>query len=202
MAIFFKGGCKVGLHIICNSSKFSNFNYQEDLSRNRLSAPQILLTQTLHFLPLRTNLHLYTMHKVTFSTVRLEWDKRTIQRIYSLYLNLHPLKQQIYMIGATCKHTATCAIPFLCRYKYTYMEEMLSNVAGARQVFERWMEWEPDEQAWHSYINMELRYKEIDGARSIYERYVMVHPEIKNWVKFAKFEERQSNTGTVYTIIV
>ena len=78
---------------------------------------------------------------------------------------------------------------------------MLSNVAGARQVFERWMEWEPDEQAWHSYINMELRYKEIDRARSIYERYVMVHPEIKNWVKFAKFEERQSNTGTVYTIL-
>ena len=27
------------------------------------------------------------------------------------------------------------------------MEEMLGNVAGARQVFERWMEWEPDEQA-------------------------------------------------------
>ena len=81
------------------------------------------------------------------------------------------------------------------RYKYTYMEEMLSNVAGARQIFERWMEWEPDEQAWHSYINMELRYKETDRARNIYERYVMVHPEVKNWVKYAKFEERQSNIG-------
>ena len=75
------------------------------------------------------------------------------------------------------------------------MEEMLNNVAGARQIFERWMEWEPDEQAWHSYINMELRYKENDRARSIYERFVMVHPEVKNWVKFAKFEERQSNIG-------
>ncbi|KAK2810268.1 hypothetical protein Q5P01_000419 [Channa striata] len=31
------------------------------------------------------------------------------------------------------------------------------NVTGCRQVFERWMEWEPDEQAWHSYINFELR---------------------------------------------
>ncbi|KAJ7378539.1 Crooked neck-like protein 1 [Desmophyllum pertusum] len=61
-------------------------------------------------------------------------------------------------------------------YKYTYMEEMLSNIAGARQVFERWMEWEPDEQAWHSYINMELRCKEVDrarvGARDVYERAV------------------------------
>ena len=32
------------------------------------------------------------------------------------------------------------------RYKYTYMEEMLGNIAGCRQVFERWMEWEPEEQ--------------------------------------------------------
>ena len=42
------------------------------------------------------------------------------------------------------------------------------------QVFERWMEWEPDEQAWHSYIKMELRYKELDRARNIYERFVQV----------------------------
>jgi len=45
--------------------------------------------------------------------------------------------------------------------------------AGARQVFERWMEWEPEEQAWHSYINFELRYKELDRARVIYERYIL-----------------------------
>lgn len=75
-------------------------------------------------------------------------------------------------------------------YKYTYMEEMLGNVAGCRQVFERWMEWEPEEQAWHSYINFELRYKEVDKSRSIYEKFVMVHPEVKNWIKYAHFEEK------------
>lgn len=37
-------------------------------------------------------------------------------------------------------------------YKYTYMEEMLENLAGTRQVFERWMEWQPEEQAWQTYI--------------------------------------------------
>ncbi|NWI96190.1 CRNL1 protein, partial [Pitta sordida] len=83
-------------------------------------------------------------------------------------------------------------------YKYTYMEEMLGNVAGSRQVFERWMEWQPEEQAWHSYINFELRYKEVDRARSIYERYILftplvvVHPEVKNWIKYARFEEKHS----------
>ncbi|KAM6906681.1 crooked neck-like protein 1 [Lycodopsis pacificus] len=75
-------------------------------------------------------------------------------------------------------------------YKYTYMEEMLGNVAGCRQAFERWMEWEPDEQAWHSYINFELRYKEVDKGRTIYERYILFFPEVKNWIKYARFEEK------------
>ena len=42
-------------------------------------------------------------------------------------------------------------------FKYTYMEELLENVAGARQVFERWMKWEPGEEAWAAYIKMENR---------------------------------------------
>ena len=58
-------------------------------------------------------------------------------------------------------------------YKYTYMEELVGNVGGARQVFERWMQWEPEEQAWFSYIKMELRYKETERARAIYERYIL-----------------------------
>lgn len=40
------------------------------------------------------------------------------------------------------------------------------------------MEWEPEEQAWSSYINMELRYKEIDRARDIYQKFVLVHPTV------------------------
>uniref|UniRef100_A0A8C7K6E4 Crooked neck pre-mRNA splicing factor 1 n=1 Tax=Oncorhynchus kisutch TaxID=8019 RepID=A0A8C7K6E4_ONCKI len=73
-------------------------------------------------------------------------------------------------------------------YKYSYMEEMLGNIAGCRQVFERWTEWEPEEQAWHSYINFELRYKEVDKARSIYERYTLLMGS--NWIKYARFEEK------------
>nr|CAG4646064.1 EOG090X01R1 [Macrothrix elegans] len=75
-------------------------------------------------------------------------------------------------------------------YKYTYMEEMLANIAGCRQIFERWMEWQPDEQAWSTYINFELRYQELERARNIFERFVYVHPEVKNWIKYARFEER------------
>ena len=60
-------------------------------------------------------------------------------------------------------------------------------IAGTRQVFDRWMEWEPDEQAWLTYIKFELRYKEIDRARGIYEKFVYVHPEVRNWIKFARY---------------
>lgn len=74
-------------------------------------------------------------------------------------------------------------------YKYTYMEEMLNNIPGCRAVFERWIEWEPDEQPWLTYIKFELRYKELDRARKIYERFVYVHPDVKNWTRFARFEE-------------
>ncbi|XP_022023839.1 crooked neck-like protein 1, partial [Helianthus annuus] len=64
-------------------------------------------------------------------------------------------------------------------YKYVHMEEMLGNVAGARQIFERWMSWEPDQQAWNSYIEFELKYKEIERARAIYERLVQCIPKVE-----------------------
>ncbi|KAI3792591.1 hypothetical protein L2E82_06474 [Cichorium intybus] len=73
-------------------------------------------------------------------------------------------------------------------YKYIHMEEMLGNVAGARQIFERWMGWEPDQQAWLSYIKFELRYNEIERARSIYERFVKCIPKVTAWIRYAKFE--------------
>lgn len=39
-------------------------------------------------------------------------------------------------------------------YKYIHMEEMLGDVAGARQIFERWMQWEPDHHGWMAYIKV------------------------------------------------
>ena len=76
-------------------------------------------------------------------------------------------------------------------YKYVYLEELLGNVAGARQVFERWMQWEPDDKAWQAYIKLEERYQELDRASAIYERWVAVRPEPRVWVKWARFEEER-----------
>lgn len=80
-------------------------------------------------------------------------------------------------------------------YRYVYLEELLGNVGGARQVFERWMAWEPDEKAWSAYIKLEVRYQEMDRAAHLYERMVAVHPEPKLWIKWAKFEEERGKIG-------
>ncbi|XP_074567054.1 uncharacterized protein LOC141823689 [Curcuma longa] len=76
-------------------------------------------------------------------------------------------------------------------YKYIHMEEMLGNVACARQIFERWMDWQPDSQGWLSYIKFELRYNEVDLARAIYERFVVCHPSLSSFIKYARFEAKR-----------
>ena len=42
-------------------------------------------------------------------------------------------------------------------YKYINMEEHLGNVPGCRQIFERWMQWEPDHNGWMAYIRVRAR---------------------------------------------
>ncbi|EON61372.1 pre-mRNA-splicing factor CLF1 [Coniosporium apollinis CBS 100218] len=82
-------------------------------------------------------------------------------------------------------------------YRYVHMEETLQNVAGTRQVFERWMAWEPDENAWSAYIKLEKRYGEFARARAIFERFTVVHPEPRNWIKWARFEEENGTSDLV-----
>lgn len=82
-------------------------------------------------------------------------------------------------------------------YKYVYMEETLGNIAGTRQAFERWMQWEPDENAWSAYIKLEKKYNEFARARAIFERFTIVHPEAKNWIKWARFEEENGRSENV-----
>ena len=74
-------------------------------------------------------------------------------------------------------------------YKFAYMEEMLGNLEGSREVFDRWMKWEPEETVWYSFIKFEQRYKQWDNIRHIYARLLSIHPSVGNWIKWAEFEE-------------
>uniref|UniRef100_A0A7N2KVN9 Crooked neck protein n=1 Tax=Quercus lobata TaxID=97700 RepID=A0A7N2KVN9_QUELO len=76
----------------------------------------------------------------------------------------------------------------LLLHKYLHMEEVIGNISGARNIFERWMTWSPDHQAWLSYVKFELRYNEIERARQIFENFVHCHPKVTAWIHYAKFE--------------
>ena len=82
-------------------------------------------------------------------------------------------------------------------YKYVYMEETLGNIPGTRQVFERWLSWEPDEAAWGAYVKLEKRYGEFGRARDVFQRFTVVHPEPRNWIKWARFEEEYGTSNLV-----
>ncbi|CAL2265321.1 unnamed protein product [Prunus armeniaca] len=72
---------------------------------------------------------------------------------------------------------------------------MRGNVAGARQIYERWMNWMPDQQGWLSFIKFELRYNEVERARAIFERFVQCHPKVGAWIRYAKFEMKNGEAA-------
>eukprot|EP01036_Dinobryon_divergens_P023466 gene23466-31815_t len=63
-------------------------------------------------------------------------------------------------------------------------------VDNARQVFERWMKWEPDDLAWAAYIKFEMRQGQVDRARAIYDKYVLQLPTARAYIKYASWEEK------------
>ncbi|KAH8112430.1 pre-mRNA-splicing factor CLF1 [Phellopilus nigrolimitatus] len=119
--------------------------------------------------------------------------------VYERALDCRRTERPTMAVGRNVQHARNLfdrAVTLLPRidqlwYKYVYLEELLGNVPGARQVFERWMQWEPEDKAWQAYIKMEERYQELDRASAIYERWVAVRPEPRVWVKWAKFEEER-----------
>lgn len=72
----------------------------------------------------------------------------------------------------------------------THFEEMLGNAAGARVLFERWVTWEPPENAWLAFAKFELRAGEPARARAVYERAVAAHPSAQGYIRYARWEER------------
>jgi len=85
-------------------------------------------------------------------------------------------------------------------FKFIYMEEMLGNVQGARAIFDRWCEWEPDDHAWSSYVRLEMRANQPERARAVFQRYVGCHNLPRSWIKWAKFEEKQAQTANARAV--
>jgi len=74
-------------------------------------------------------------------------------------------------------------------YKYVYMEEMVGDIPKTRAVFERWMEWMPDDNAWLAFARFETRHHRLEGAHDVMLRYVNAYPSSKSFLKYAKWAE-------------
>jgi crooked neck len=74
-------------------------------------------------------------------------------------------------------------------YKYCYMEEMVGDMPKCRAVWERWMKWMPDDNAWTSYAKFETRCQQYDRAEQVMRRYVNEYPSARAFLRFAKWAE-------------
>ncbi|KAL2157458.1 hypothetical protein VTH06DRAFT_6150 [Thermothelomyces fergusii] len=150
-----------------------------------------------------------------FQYAQWELEQKEFARARSVFeraLDVHPNNTQLWIryIEAEIKNRninharnlldrAVTRLPRVPKlwYKYLWVMEMLGDIPGTRQVFDRWMTWEPDEDAWSAYIKLEKRYGEYDRARQIFRHYAAVHPQPRTWLKWAKFEEEYGTSDMV-----
>ncbi|KAL2154073.1 hypothetical protein VTH82DRAFT_2749 [Thermothelomyces myriococcoides] len=150
-----------------------------------------------------------------FQYAQWELEQKEFARARSVFeraLDVHPNNTQLWIryIEAEIKNRninharnlldrAVTRLPRVPKlwYKYLWVMEMLGDIPGTRQVFDRWMKWEPDEDAWNAYIKLEKRYGEYDRARQIFRHYAAVHPQPRTWLKWAKFEEEFGTSDMV-----
>ncbi|ODQ82958.1 hypothetical protein BABINDRAFT_159435 [Babjeviella inositovora NRRL Y-12698] len=75
-------------------------------------------------------------------------------------------------------------------YLYVSTEEALGNVFGTRQVFRKWLEWDPPKDAWMRYIEFEIRYNEYEKARLGFQACAVAMPlDLDVWFRWTNFEK-------------
>ncbi|KAG6408063.1 hypothetical protein SASPL_131065 [Salvia splendens] len=97
-----------------------------------------------------------------FARSRSVWE-RAVEVDYSLWLKYADFEMKNKFVNHTRNvwDRATQLLPRVDQlwYKYIHMEEVLGNVAAARQIFARWMR---DQRGWLSYIKFELRSRGLE----------------------------------------
>jgi crooked neck len=78
-------------------------------------------------------------------------------------------------------------------YKYVYMEEMVGDTAKCRAIFQRWMEWQPDDNGWLSFARFETRCNQLERAEKVMRQYVNTYPSARAFLRFAKWAEFEAH---------
>ena len=79
-------------------------------------------------------------------------------------------------------------------YKYVFLEETVGDIPKCRAVFERWMKWQPDDNAWLSFARFETRHATdgLDRAQAVLRTYVNTYPSARSFLRFAKWAEYEA----------
>lgn len=76
----------------------------------------------------------------------------------------------------------------------------MGEVDKARAIFERWMEWDPDDNGWSAYIKFEMRHGKESAARGIFQRYVSCHATLRAFMKWTKWEEKNGQLALARSV--
>jgi crooked neck len=146
---------------------------------------------------------------------RWELEQKEFRRAQSIFeraLDVHPTSVPLWVAYIDCelksrnvmhaRNLLDRSVTLLPRvdklwWKFLHTLELLGDVVGTREVFNRWMQWEPDASAWSAFVKFEERYHEIDLARAVFERFTLVHPESGTWLKWARWEQQHGTTDLV-----
>lgn len=154
---------------------------------------------------------------------KLEEEHKEFERARSIFeraLEVEPRSGELYLRYAEfemrnefinhARNILDRAVQLLPRvdflwYKYVYMEELVRDIPKCRAVFERWMKWMPDDNAWLAYARFETRVgagSPLDRAEAVMRRYVNVYPSAKAFLKFSKWAEYEAkNVDLARTVL-
>ncbi|KAH0793706.1 crooked neck-like protein 1 [Histomonas meleagridis] len=109
--------------------------------------------------------------------------------IWKCYINMELRHKQINYARNLLERVVTI-LPRHDQFwlEYARLEEELGNIEGARNIFRRWIAWEPPSQAYLSFIQFEVRVKEYRNARAVFERMLIAHPFSDSYLRYADFE--------------
>jgi crooked neck len=119
----------------------------------------------------------------------LEFSRFREPQVWICYVDMELRHKQIAYALNVLERSITI-LPRHDRFwlKYALLLESLGNIEGTRELFQRWIAWEPPSHAFLAFVEFECRVGEFARARSIFERLLIMHPFEDSFLRYADFE--------------
>lgn len=97
---------------------------------------------------------------------------------------------------------AITTLPMIDKFWFMYiqMEETLQNMLKVRELFEKWVTWNPSVRVWEAYIEFEKRCQETENVRTIFQKCLLEYPSGKIWLNWINFELGLGETLSIRSV--